>query len=85
MKMGKWGFRNIISTSWKNVVNEIYKNVKKRKIIVDSSKSVLYNNSCVTSWDVKMQLTGCGSAWLERLVWDQEVAGSNPVTPTVRV
>ena len=26
-------------------------------------------------------LTGCGSAWLERLVWDQEVAGSNPVTP----
>ena len=26
---------------------------------------------------------GCGSAWLERLVWDQEVAGSNPVTPTV--
>ena len=26
-------------------------------------------------------LTGCGSAWLERLIWDQEVAGSNPVTP----
>ena len=24
---------------------------------------------------------GCGSAWLERLVWDQEVAVSNPVTP----
>ena len=30
-------------------------------------------------------LTGCGSAWLERLVWDQEVAGSNPVTPMMRV
>ena len=28
------------------------------------------------------QPSGCGSAWLERLVWDQEVAGSNPVTPT---
>ena len=28
-------------------------------------------------------LTGCGSAWLERLIWDQEVAGSNPVTPIV--
>ena len=27
-------------------------------------------------------ISGCGSAWLERLVWDQEVAGSNPVTPT---
>ena len=26
-------------------------------------------------------ISGCGSAWLERLVWDQEVAGSNPVTP----
>ena len=26
-------------------------------------------------------MPGCGSAWLERLVWDQEVAGSNPVTP----
>ena len=24
---------------------------------------------------------GCGSAWLEHLVWDQGVAGSNPVTP----
>ncbi len=28
-----------------------------------------------------MAQTGCGSAWLERLIWDQEVAGSNPVTP----
>ena len=25
--------------------------------------------------------TGCGSAWLERLLWEQEAAGSNPVTP----
>ena len=30
----------------------------------------------------KIKTTGCGSAWLERLIWDQEVAGSNPVTPT---
>ena len=28
--------------------------------------------------------SGCGSAWLERLIWDQEVAGSNPVTPTYK-
>lgn len=26
--------------------------------------------------------SGCSSAWLERLVWDQEVARSNRVTPT---
>ena len=28
-------------------------------------------------------ITGCGSAWLERLVRDQEVPGSNPGTPTI--
>ena len=27
------------------------------------------------------QHTGCGSVWLERVVWDHEAAGSNPVTP----
>ena len=32
-----------------------------------------------------MNIAGFGSAWLERLVWDQEVAGSNPVTPITRV
>ena len=30
-----------------------------------------------------MVTPGCGSVWLERLVWDQEVAGSNPVTPII--
>ena len=42
-----------------------------------------YNNSCVAGKTTAMRQknTGCGSAWLERLVWDQEVAGSNPVTP----
>ena len=25
--------------------------------------------------------SGCSSAWLERLLWEQEVVGSNPITP----
>ena len=29
-------------------------------------------------------MTGCGSVWLEYLVWDQGVAGSNPVTPILK-
>ena len=51
-------------------------------------KVFIYNNSCVrerreekTILFVLKRFPGCGSAWLERLVWDQEVAGSNPVTP----
>ena len=41
----------------------------------------MYNTICVTEITTRKQKAGCGSAWLERLVWDQEVAGSNPVTP----
>jgi hypothetical protein len=26
--------------------------------------------------------TGCSAAWLARLLWEQEVAGSNPAIPT---
>ena len=33
--------------------------------------------------DLNIQcFSGCSSARLERLVWDQEVGGSNPLTPT---
>ncbi len=42
----------------------------------------MYNMSCVRDMANIKNDTGCGSAWLERLIWDQEVAGSNPVTPT---
>lgn len=32
---------------------------------------------------ISVFFTGRSSAWLERMVWDHEVAGSNPVAPTV--
>ena len=42
----------------------------------------MYNMSCVRDManikNDKHFVPGCGSAWLERLIWDQEVAGSNP-------
>ena len=57
------------------------KNIKKIKKVVDIFFPLLYTNSCVTE-RTQTNPSGCGSAWLERLVWDQEVAGSNPVTPT---
>ena len=33
--------------------------------------------------DINKNIPGCSVAWLARLIWDQEVAGSNPVTPTL--
>ena len=42
-----------------------------------------------TAWESKWLpeykkyiIPGCSVAWLARLIWDQEVAGSNPVTPS---
>ena len=38
------------------------------------------------AWESKWlpdSISGCSVAWLARLIWDQEVAGSNPVTPIV--
>ena len=29
-------------------------------------------------------LSLCSSVWLERLIWDQEAAGSNPAMETIR-
>ena len=54
---------------------------KKLKFVVDNWYPLMYNSYCVTEKTTRKRITGCGSAWLERLVWDQEVAGSNPVTP----
>ena len=41
-------------------------------------------NDCLAALDGGQPwfpITGCSSAWLERLVRDQEVGGSNPLTP----
>ena len=51
------------------------------KKTVDKIWLLVYNNSCVAKRTNLLRKSGCGSVWLERLVWDQEVAGSNPVTP----
>ena len=32
---------------------------------------------------IQFSFAGCGAVWLARLIWDQEVAGSNPVTPMI--
>ena len=36
----------------------------------------------VTELGPSFALTGCSSVWLERLLWEQEVASSNLVSPT---
>ena len=68
-------------SSFKLTGSHFKKNIKKIKKVVDIFFPLLYTNSCVTE-RTQTNPSGCGSAWLERLVWDQEVAGSNPVTPT---
>ena len=59
-------------------------NLKKMKKVVDIQRVVLYNKR-VSKRGRQRCKTGCGSVWLERLVWDQEAAGSNPVTPIGKI
>ena len=41
------------------------------------------NRAAVSPIVISRKHTGRSSAWLERVVWDHEVAGSNPVAPIV--
>ena len=52
---------------------------KKVDLSVDFLENSVIMSLALTSGNILF--SGCGSVWLERLVWDQEVAGSNPVTP----
>ena len=57
------------------------KKIKKVKKVVDIYLTLPYNITCVTERR-RGNTSGCGAVWLEHLVWDQGVAGSNPDTPT---
>ena len=57
------------------------KTLKKIEKDVDIYICLPYNITCVTERKRRSNTSGCGSVWLEHLVWDQGVAGSNPVTP----
>ena len=45
-------------------------------------RPVVFLNSVWAASCCSRGLSGRGSAWLERLVRDQEVGGSNPLAPT---
>ena len=49
---------------------------------IDRQKGALYNCQCVLTEALDGHPFGVWLSLVERLVWDQEVAGSNPVTPT---
>jgi hypothetical protein len=42
------------------------------------------SNPCLSA-NILITISGCSVARLSRRVWDAEVAGSNPATPTFRV
>ena len=72
----------MIYKGFETLIKKIKKILKKVLTFLASAGIVYLVAGQESSDDNKKTLSGCGSAWLERLVWDQEVAGSNPVTPT---
>ena len=68
------------------LVERILKKIEKnsKKVLTDSTPYNIIILALRNRANARNK-TGCGSAWLERLIWDQEVAGSNPVTPTLQI
>lgn len=55
---------------------------KNLKIVLTITLIRIYNRTCVAGQVMNKTLpNGVWLSLVERLVWDQEVAGSNPVTP----
>ena len=89
MKLSIYRRKDLEKSGIRAIRKKVEKNVKKvltfslRSYIITLASRIERQNKA--SQEVKSigdYPSGCGSAWLERLVWDQEVAGSNPVTPT---
>ena len=52
------------------------------KVKTQSAEDTWWETARENRW-LPDSMSGCSVAWLARLIWDQEVAGSNPVTPTL--
>ena len=50
------------------------------KVKTQSAEDTWWETARENRW-LPDSMSGCSVAWLARLIWDQEVAGSNPVTP----
>ena len=64
----------------KSIQGLVKESIDGHMCVVIAKRNIIINALRVRQENVE-GIPGCGSAWLERLVWDQEVAGSNPVTP----
>ena len=53
------------------------------KVKTQSAEDTWWETARENRW-LPDSMSGCSVAWLARLIWDQEVAGSNPVTPTFK-
>ena len=49
----------------------------------DSLWSVPVSKAAKEGSTPSSRATGCSAAWLARLLWEQEVRGSNPRSPTL--